>query len=235
MDTLDNIYFIIVEPRSPGNIGSLSRACKNMGISNIILINPVDYLVDETYKMGWAAEDVINSIIIAENLEDVIKDMHVTIGTTQRKRDNQIPLFTPKNITNKIAPLQSKHKIAFVFGRENNGLSNYELTLCDYLSTIPSKVSYPSLNLSQSVMLYAYELFNNISFKDKEIYKWDLANKAETEQLYNKLENVITSLSIETRHGDKAFTNLFRRVLGRTSLETRDVKLFIKLFNTINK
>ena len=31
-------------------------------------------------------------------------------------------------------------------------------SLCDVLSSIPMRVAYPSLNLSHSVMIYAYEL-----------------------------------------------------------------------------
>ncbi|MBC7183782.1 MAG: tRNA/rRNA methyltransferase, partial [Marinobacter sp.] len=37
-------------------------------------------------------------------------------------------------------------------------LSNDELALCDLLTGIPMKVAYPSLNLAQSVMLYAWEM-----------------------------------------------------------------------------
>ena len=59
---LENITLIIVEPKKPGNIGSICRACKNMNITNIVLVNPCDYNVEEVYKLGWASEDIIKNI-----------------------------------------------------------------------------------------------------------------------------------------------------------------------------
>ena len=38
----ENIYIILVEPETPGNIGSVARAMKNMGLSNLRLVNPCD-------------------------------------------------------------------------------------------------------------------------------------------------------------------------------------------------
>ena len=49
-------------------------------------------------------------------------------------------------------------KVGIVFGSETNGLSTEEENLCDVMSTIPMAQDYPSINLSHSVMIYAYEL-----------------------------------------------------------------------------
>jgi len=49
-------------------------------------------------------------------------------------------------------------KIGIVFGREESGLTNDEVNLCNRVSTIPLASPYPSINLAQSVMIYAYSL-----------------------------------------------------------------------------
>jgi hypothetical protein len=41
---LENIQIILLEPREPGNIGSVARALKGMGLSQLYLVNPVPFL-----------------------------------------------------------------------------------------------------------------------------------------------------------------------------------------------
>jgi tRNA/rRNA methyltransferase len=48
--------------------------------------------------------------------------------------------------------------IVFVFGPEADGLSNEEVDLCDWVVTIPSSPEYRSLNLSQAVLIFSYEV-----------------------------------------------------------------------------
>lgn len=205
-----------------------------MGIPQIVLVNPGPYTVDETYKLGWGAEDLINNIIVLPRFEDLLSRYHILIGTTNRKRENQVPLYTPEAIIKKIAPASFNHRIGIVLGRENNGLTNDELSKCNYQSTIPAAVDYPALNLSQAAMLYAYTCFKATT-EQTPVYKWELATKTEEEQLYKKISSTIDILPFKTRHGTDAFVRLFRRVLGRTQLEKRDVRVLIKLFGLIDK
>jgi len=232
--TLDDIYFIIVEPQTPGNIGSICRACTNMGIKNVILVNPVDYLVDDTFRFGWGSETLIRNIRVVQTVSEITDEMNVTAGTTQRKRENQWPLFSPKELIEEFKGLPNGTKIGILFGRENNGLSNEELLACNYQTTIPSAVNYPALNLSQAVMVYGYELFQ-ASTNDPSPYQWELAAKADQERLYTIIGEAVETLPFKTRNGTTAFVNLFRRVLGRTRLEARDVRVLYKLFGLIKK
>ncbi len=231
---LDNLAIIVVEPKKPGNIGSIARACKNMGINNIILINPVDYLIPETFKLGWGSEEIINNIKVVKRLEDILPNFNLLIGTTQRFRDNQPPFLKPKELVDTIKPTLNRHKVGIIFGRENNGLTNQELQLCNYTSSIPNKNTYPALNLSQAVMIYAYEFFNTIE-TPVNTYNWDIAPKSEEHLLYKRMEEILPRLPINTKKGAPAFVNLFKRTLGRTCLERRDIRLFFKLFSLIEK
>ena len=77
---LDNLAIIVVEPKKPGNIGSIARACNNMGINHIILINPVEYLIPETFKLGWGSEEIINNITVVRSLDDILPDFNLLIG-----------------------------------------------------------------------------------------------------------------------------------------------------------
>lgn len=233
--SLRNITLVIVEPQHPGNIGSICRTCKNMGISNLILVNPIEYLVDETFKLGWASEDIIRAAKRVDTLDEALEGMHLVIGTTQRQREQHPPLVSPKEIAGTLASMsESEKKIAILFGRENNGLTNEELLKCQWISRIPSQSDHPALNLSQAVMVYAYELYQ-ASVEKRPIYTWNLAKAVEVDKLYKKMEETVTTLPIDTRKGPDDFVNLFRRVLNRTQLEERDIRLFFKLFQLIER
>ena len=241
---LSNIDIIAIEPQHPGNIGAICRACKNMGISQVVLVNPGPYDVEETYKLGWGSEDLIKSILVLPDFNALLSRYHLLIGTTNRKKDNQVPLYTPTEIIPMIAPASQIHRIGIVFGRENNGLTIEELSKCNYQSTIPSAVPYPALNLSQAVLIYAQACFQ-ASFQihsptDTHLthpagYTWTLATQQEENLMYAHMESTIALLPFKTRKGTEAFVALFRRVLGRTQLEKRDVRVIFKLFDLVKR
>ena len=67
--------------------------------------------------------------------------------------------YTPEKILQLVGEKEnSALKSAIVLGCEESGLSNEDLELCDCVSSVPLAASYPSLNLSQAVMIYAYVL-----------------------------------------------------------------------------
>ncbi len=231
---MNNIYIVIVEPHNAGNIGSICRACKNMGVINLVLVNPqVNYRDDDTFRLAWASHDVIESIRVVNHLDEILPDMHLIIATTQRAREDHPPLFTPKELIPKVGDVTaSGHKVAILFGRENNGLHGDELAKCHLLSTIPTNTPRPAINLAQSVMIYAYEFFQ-ASGQVQAPYDWTLASAKHIEKMYDVLKETVTTLPIDTRKGPVAFVNLFKRVFNRTQLEERDVRLFLKLFRLI--
>jgi len=54
-----NLHFILVEPESPGNIGSAARALKTCGFNKLILVNPCDQTDVEARKMAHRSIDII--------------------------------------------------------------------------------------------------------------------------------------------------------------------------------
>ncbi len=231
---LDHITVILVEPHHSGNIGSVCRVCKNMGISNVVLVNPqVDYLSDDVFRLGWASGDIIQSMQCVDTLEAAVSGMQVVVGTTMRRRKASFPLFTPKEVVPMLLDVANTHQnVALVFGREANGLLESELNQCNILSTIPTHSMRPAINLAQAVTIYLYEIFQEAT-KTRTPYNWQLAKKIEVEKMYEQLLIAINTLPFNTRKGSVGFLNLFRRVLNRTPLEDRDVRLFFKLFKLI--
>jgi len=229
---MSELVIILVSPQHPGNIGSIARAMTNMGLTQLVAVSPCEYRVDEAYRLGWGARELIDQMVVCDTLEDALGMVDVAVATTNRRRENQAPLWTPRELVPHVQSLGAL-RVGVVFGSETNGLSNEALLKCHFQSHIPSAVSYPALNLSQAVMIYAYEWY--VAQRVAPVYDLTPAPHADVERLYGTMGRAIETLPFKTRNGTRAFVNLFRRLLGRTVLEARDVRLLMKLFGLIEK
>jgi tRNA/rRNA methyltransferase len=151
------LYFILVKPAVPGNIGAAARAIKTMGFSRLRLVAPGDHLGSEARMLAHASEEVLEGAEVFAGLQQAIADVDMTVATTAKTRDARVEYISAKELPGMILSKgDTVNKIALVFGPEESGLTNDEIRMCDLVSSIPMKGAYPSLNLGQSVMIYAY-------------------------------------------------------------------------------
>lgn len=155
----DNICFVLVEPKEPGNIGSSARAMKNMGFRNLCLVNPPAEMTHEGRWFARNAHDVLDSAEIYDTFEESIREKAIIVGTTRRIGKRRGLIFPVEEGVKRIFDIASgENKVAILFGREARGLFNEEVEECGFMLTIPSSKIQPSLNLSQAVLITAYEL-----------------------------------------------------------------------------
>jgi TrmH family RNA methyltransferase len=228
LDILNNITIVLVEPRTPGNIGSTARAMKNMGLSQLTLVKPTPFDVHETYCMGYGAEDLIRGCRVVDSLQTALSDAVLVVGTTHRKRRRSIPVYPPQEVVRRIVETAAHHPCALLFGREDKGLFNEELDRCHLLSRIPTACRYPSLNLSQAVMVFAYEIFTAATTPPQSP-ALDLAPFDDVERLYERIDRTMTKVGFISRNTPDTFMRSVRRVFGRTQLERRDVATLHKI------
>ncbi len=158
-DWKKNIYFILVEPQESGNIGASARALKNMGFDNLCLVRPPAQLSDEAAWFACNALDVLRSAAVFDSLNEALSDKSLVAGTTRRTGKRRGLFFPIEEGSRRIFETASQgNKVAVLFGRESRGLFNEEVEECGFLLTIPSSKEQPSLNISQAVLLTAYEL-----------------------------------------------------------------------------
>jgi tRNA/rRNA methyltransferase len=92
-------------------------------------------------------------------LLEATADCDIRIAATARHRKRQLTYHDLRDLPELLATRQDLwRRVAIVFGREASGLSNEDLDACEIVSTIPQACIYPSLNLSQAVMVYSYTL-----------------------------------------------------------------------------
>jgi tRNA/rRNA methyltransferase len=223
-----SVIIILVNPGVPGNIGAAARAMKTMGFSELRLVNPCDHLAPEARMLAHASNEILESARIFQTLEDAVRDIDLIIGTTARRRTirNRFVLLSelPRLILSKGTSVK---QTAIVFGSEESGLSNQDANLCHVLSTIPMAIKYPSLNLAQSVMIYAYELSELAGRKTRKAagrkneQSW-LALRNKTVQLLDLLdmpeENLVRSKILERMaHLDEKDVYLLHTMVGKTN------------------
>ena len=155
---------VLVEPAGPINVGSVARLCANFAVSELRLVAPrCDPHAEDAVRMAVHGKNLLIQASIHPSLLDALQDCRRTIATCGRLDHGEIPLHSPEvGLTWLNTPLPertlSQSPIAVVFGREDRGLTNDELRVCQRVVTLYSDPTYPSLNLSHAVAVILHEL-----------------------------------------------------------------------------
>ncbi|WP_136601932.1 RNA methyltransferase [Salinigranum halophilum] len=228
---------VVVEPETPGNVGTIARAMKNFGFSDLKLVDPPAITRDsEAYGFaGHAREDVLPNA--DEVTFDHVVEQYHTVGFTaitneDARRHVRFPFRTPRELADSLARIETQ--TALVFGREGTGLSNEELECLDEVCSIPASKEYPVLNLGQAATVALYELrtltlgagVENTQLPDVERER---ADEADIERFYDFFETFLTQLEHREHKREKTM-RMVRRLLGRAHPTDREVTTLTGLF-----
>jgi len=231
---LSRVSIILVEPAGELNVGSVARIMKNMGLANLILVNPqCDFKSNSARLMAVHAGDILERAIVVESLEKALQGYHRAIATTARSRSVNTPLETPRVALPWL--LTDNLKSALIFGPEDRGLSNIELAYAQRFVCIPANPEYPSLNLAQAVAVCAYELYQaNIS---AEVIPKTAIVPAPIEQLegyYQDLQQLLLKIGYLYPHTVESRMEKFRRLYNRNSLSSEEVAMLRGIIRQVN-
>jgi tRNA (cytidine32/uridine32-2'-O)-methyltransferase len=184
----EHICIVLVETSHPGNIGSTARAMKNMGLHNLVLVNPKKFPHGDARALAGNAIDVIENAKVVETLAEAIGDAKLVYATSARERSIGWPSMHAENAAKEVIEFANeKNKVAILFGREDRGLTNEELQLANKHLIIPADDDYPVLNISQSVQIICYEIFKQSS--QKILKSWQDYPSYNQEQLQRLVEH----------------------------------------------
>lgn len=222
------IHFILVEPAVPENVGAAARAIKTMGFNSLRLVNTKAHLNERAGWLAHASREILKNAKLYDSLNDATQDIDWIIGTSAKKRRVNEDYYPANKINDLIKSKASSIKnIAIVFGREESGLSNDELKLCDIVTSVPMKTSYPSINLAQSVMIYAYTL-SMLDYEEK--IPDTKINQAEVKILKTRTENILSEI------GFIKDSNIYNRIMERLMiLGETDIHLILSIENKIRE
>jgi TrmH family RNA methyltransferase len=231
---LDNVCVVLVDTRTPANIGAAARCMMNMGISRLVLVDPPKDDNQEALKLAVGADQIIREASVVKTLAEAVEGRHLVIGTSRHPGRMRKNVRSPREMAEQIAPLLSRNKMAVVFGNEVNGLHNRDLALCQEIIAIPSSEAFPSLNLSHAVMIVAYELFlacrKGVSPTDRE-----LAPAMDLERFYRHLQETLQEVGfLDPAQPDRMMSSL-RQIFGRARLEERDVAILRGILSAVDR
>jgi tRNA/rRNA methyltransferase len=221
----ENIAIVLVEPQSPGNIGMVCRAMKNMGLSKLRLVKGCDRFHAESLKFAVAARNLLEQAEVFPDLSSALADCALTVGTTRRhgkyRQEILSPVETAAIIRDKVG---SDCRAAIVFGREDSGLTTEELSLCRFLATIPSAADYGSLNLSQSVLIFCYEL-GKAGESPGGGRDESPATSAEMESFFGQLRPCMHKIGFLNEQNPEHIMRSLRRIFFRAELDSREIAI----------
>ena len=233
----DLIQFVLDHPSHPGNIGGVARAIKTMGFSHLALVNPKRFPSVEATQRASGAADVLHEARLADSLAEAICDSTLVIGTSSRERSLKIPVLTPREAAEEVAKeVAQARQVSFVFGAENNGLSNDNLVRCHFHVMIPANPAYCSLNLASAVQLIAYELRCRLLEPQPSAAKGDDSNaskaegdlpciQGEMEQFYQHLESVLIKIGFLNPNNPRHLMARLKRLYNRTQPDQIEMKI----------
>ncbi|HZI94893.1 MAG TPA: RNA methyltransferase [Patescibacteria group bacterium] len=242
-DLFSRLGVVLLRPRSPGNVGSVARAMKNMGFTRLIVANPMSYedpawFDDEARRMAWQAADLLSARHTEPTLDAALSPFDLVVGTTSNPPDGARTL-PPREIASAIATHVESHptaNVALLLGQENIGLTREDLARCHLVGSIPVSEAYPSLNLAQAALLFLYEtrlafsaLQSSASSPHEPIGQGDPQalhpHHGQLEAFYARLESALEEIGFFQGTARAHMMRELRLIFNRTLLTSRELAI----------
>ena len=220
------VRIVLVETSHPGNIGGAARAMKTMGQGELYLVNPKRYPDPQADWRAAGALDVLDAANTVTSVEEAIRDCHWAVGTSTRMRSIPWPVASPRTVAEEIARQPGEQRVAILFGREDNGLSNDELRMCNLHLQIPAAPEYPSLNLAMAVQVVCYELFAHEH--DVPDSGWDrpMATVKQVDDMLAHFQDVLVQQGFLDADNPGQTMTRIKRVFKRVNMDDTEVQIF---------
>lgn len=250
---LDSVRIVLVNTSDCRNIGSAARAMKTMGLSQLVLVDPIEMPNGQAQALAAGATDVLGNAKVVSTLEEAISDCGLVVGTSARSRTLPWPMLDPRECGEKLISEVNDYPVALVFGRESSGLTNEELQLCHFHVQIPANPEYSSLNLAMAVQTLSYEVRMAFLSHEKAQEKAQFKNKEndnkapdnndgdeypvveETERMFEHFEQALKATGfIVPSHPGLVMTKL-RRFINRARPDSKEVKMWRGMLSSVEK
>jgi TrmH family RNA methyltransferase len=246
---LDRVCVVLVRARNPSNIGAVARAMHDFGFSRLRVVNeyPVPF---EAAKSAVDASDVMTAAVNFPSVAEAVADCTLVVGTTavgeRHLHHELLPLAeaAPRMLAELRRGGQNMGRVALLFGSEKTGLSNEELSHCNWLLTVPMRNSedarHVSMNLGQAAAVCLYELVRESPSAAEPQAPAALAQiegspatAAQLELLTSLLNEILDATEYARRHAHNADPAHIRRLVRRIGADAIDAPVWIGVLKQI--
>lgn len=238
---LDRIRIVMVNTSHAGNIGSAARAMKTMGLSQLWLVEPLEFPArrDKANAMASSATDIVDQARLVATLDEALAGCRLVLGASARQRRIPWPhLDAEKGAANALAQANTGD-VAILFGREQSGLTNDELQRCHAHLEIPGNPDYPVLNVASAIQVVCYELrkqwlaSNTLPVAEGtplmpvELVRWDDTPAAaeQLEQFFVHCEQTLLEIGFFEADTPKKLMARVRRLFLRARPDERELRM----------
>jgi len=220
---------VLDQPQNIVNIAGCIRAMMNFGLGRLRLVRPAEF--DEYRITGIAhrSDPVVQATELFDTLDDAVADVNRVLGTTARPRTATRNYVRPREIAPELLQATAHGTVAVLFGREDRGLDNDALDLCDHVGIVPTDPNYSSLNLAQACLLVCYEIFLAPTDQNpRPRGKRDMgpATREELERMYEALGRGLESIRFyKGARRPESIIRTLRTLLSRAEPDLREARL----------
>ncbi|MGQ0796317.1 MAG: RNA methyltransferase, partial [Methanobacteriota archaeon] len=208
---MPQLRIVLVAPKIEGNIGAVARAMRNFDVTDLVLVRPCA-VGEEARRRAMHGASVLAAAQTVAELTAAVTDADLVVGTSGIETESEKKFariaMSPRDLAARVSSLDGI--VALVFGREDFGLLDDELHVCDLLVTVPASRDYPILNLSHAATVVLYEMFTSQSNRKRP----RKASALEKEKLHDAFEALLDATTYPP-HKRTRTKVMFRRLVGR--------------------
>jgi tRNA/rRNA methyltransferase/tRNA (cytidine32/uridine32-2'-O)-methyltransferase len=228
-ERLRRVAIVLDHPKDVVNIGGVIRVMKNFGLTDLRLVNPDEF---DAYRLEGIAHrtlDLIAACTLHETLDEALADATFVVGTTARARTAGRSYKRPREVADEIAERVADGTTAILFGREDRGLTNEALDRCHAVTIIPTSSDHSSINLAQSALVLAYEVFLAIDGGQEEMPRGRRATRPPTqeelEETFAALADGLARIDFYKARKPEAVMRTLRTIVTRAQPDLREARL----------
>lgn len=230
---LNKLRIVMVRPQGSGNVGSVARAMKNVGASELAIVGDARTQSFWAKAMAVHGRDVLAEAKHYPTIREAIADCIFVVGTTCRTGLYRSHSQSVREAAPSMAAALSNGKVALLFGPEDHGLSNKDLEHCQELIIIPANPEYQSYNVAQAAVICLYEIYVASLEKPPAANEFALAQAEDIERLFDLMRSSLLKIGFLNAENPEHILLALRRILGRGGLAARDSRILTAMFRQI--
>ena len=243
MSILDRLTVVLAYPQDPVNIAAVVRAMKNMGASDLRLVQPCPYDPFRIEGVAHGTRDLVERIRHFDTLDEALADSHHVIGFAGKRRSAKWERLAPRAVAERhVADLREGNRVALLFGQEDHGLSNEALDRAHTLCMIPT-TEHSSLNLAQAVLVALYEFHLAASDATRHIdahrHQSGPATHEEWERMFADAQSALDAIAFFRTRNPELVMRSVRSLAFRARPDEREVTMLraiaIEVLRTIDR
>lgn len=227
------LRIVLISPRNPLNIGAAARAMSNFGFTDLRLVNPYDVAFTEA-RSAVRSHYILQSAVVCRSVSEAVSDCTLVVGTTSvGNRDLHAPLYRLDEAGSLLRTKAQTASVALLFGSEKFGLSNEDISHCNWLLRIPSREEHGSMNLGQAVAICLYELVRENSSSFAGIGLPRVADAGDLERATSLFQDILRNAGYVNERTSVSANLKLRRLLRRIRAPKSDVETWLGILRQI--